>query len=87
MIGENGTGKTQFLNKLVLGLGGETKESIKNFSPIRPKFSEIIIFSYSIFDSFTPPENIVKNLKFRNNVILVINILFMLVNLLVHIYL
>lgn len=54
LIGKNGTGKTQFLNRLANGLSGvseEKKHKIGDFNP-RPQFSKIITFSYGVFDAF-----------------------------------
>ena len=55
VIGENGTGKTQYLSKLALALSGE--EVHGEFSPKRPLFSKIIAVSYSAFDQFRRPKS------------------------------
>lgn len=55
LIGKNGSGKTQYLSKLALGMSGEKPELKKGFDPGRPLFSQVIAISYSIFDSFEKP--------------------------------
>jgi predicted ATPase len=62
LIGKNGTGKTQYLSKLAMGMSGQDIELKKGFQPGRPLFSQVIAISYSIFDSFKKP-NTVKILK------------------------
>jgi hypothetical protein len=56
LIGKNGTGKTQYLGKLALGMSGQEPSLKKNFQPLRPLFSRIIVISYSIFDDFPKPQ-------------------------------
>jgi len=54
LIGKNGTGKTQFLAKLALGLSGH--RTLRNsFRPGRPLFSKTIFVSYSCFDEIERP--------------------------------
>lgn len=57
LIGKNGTGKTQFMAKLALDLGGKgrKKRTEEMFVPHRPFFSKIIAISYSAFDKFARP--------------------------------
>jgi len=55
IIGKNGTGKTQFLSKLALGMSGQVAGLHGNFSPGRPLFSKVIAVSYSMFDAFEKP--------------------------------
>lgn len=55
VIGENGTGKTQFLAKLALAMSGEKKGGI--FLGKRPPFTKVIALSYSAFENFEIPGN------------------------------
>lgn len=57
IVGNNGTGKTQFLSKMALTLSGESNESSTGgkFFPNRPSFSKVIAVSYSAFDKFERP--------------------------------
>jgi predicted ATPase len=57
LIGKNGTGKTQFLSRLAVGLSGQSENKIGSFSPGRPLFSKVIAVSYSSFDAFSIPKN------------------------------
>ncbi len=54
LIGKNGTGKTQLLNRLANGLSGASSEPKSDFGSFRPRpqFRKIIAFSYSAFDAF-----------------------------------
>jgi len=58
LIGKNGTGKTQYLANLALGMSGAKNDLKDNFVPGRPLFSKVIAISYSIFDEFEQPESI-----------------------------
>lgn len=53
IVGNNGTGKTQYLAKMALALSGEKEYG--SFEPSRPPFSKIIAVSYSAFDKFERP--------------------------------
>ncbi|MBR5645904.1 MAG: ATP-binding protein [Treponema sp.] len=66
LIGENGTGKTQYLANLALGLSGQDKElsDSKNFEKGRPIFKKVIALSFSLFDSFKQPERTSKFMYF-----------------------
>ncbi len=63
IIGKNGTGKTQFLANLSLGLSGQNLRLRNNFSPGRPLFSKVIAVSYSLFDNFEKPKS-TKNFNY-----------------------
>lgn len=54
IIGKNGTGKTQFLGKMVNSISGVDR--LSGFSPSTPRFNKIISISYSLFDDFPKPE-------------------------------
>lgn len=54
IIGENGTGKTQYLSKLALAISGEKDQG--EFEPSRPLFNKVIAVSYSAFDQFMIPK-------------------------------
>ncbi len=58
LIGKNGTGKTQYLSKLALGMSGQDKGLKEGFTLGRPLFSQVIAISYSIYDSFKKPNTI-----------------------------
>jgi hypothetical protein len=53
LIGQNGTGKTQFITTLPLDL---SKKNLELFNPTIPLFSKIIAVSYSVFDNFKIPQ-------------------------------
>lgn len=54
IIGKNGTGKTQYLTKMIKSLAGiENKDG---FTPSIPLFNKVIAISYSLFDSFPKPD-------------------------------
>jgi hypothetical protein len=53
LIGQNGTGKTQFITSLPLDL---SKKKHELFNPIIPLFSKVIAVSYSAFDNFKIPK-------------------------------
>jgi ABC-type branched-subunit amino acid transport system ATPase component len=57
LIGQNGTGKTQFLAKLALSLSGQVKANSEDaaFLDDRPSFRKVICISYSVFDDFERP--------------------------------
>jgi hypothetical protein len=61
LIGKNGTGKTQYLSKLALGMSGQNIQLKNRFTPGRPLFSRVIAISYSIYDSFKRPKTIEKS--------------------------
>ena len=63
LIGKNGSGKTQYLSKLALGMSGQDFELKDSFSKGRPLFSRVIAISYSIFDKFKKPKPIYKSSK------------------------
>ncbi|MCW7506194.1 ATP-binding protein [Leptospira levettii] len=63
IIGKNGTGKTQFLANLAIGLSGQNQRLRKNFLPGRPLFSKILAISYSLFDNFEKPKS-TKNFNY-----------------------
>lgn len=57
IIGENGTGKTQFLSRLALSISGEDSLDDAFFDDSkRPLFSKVIVVSYSAFDDFKIPK-------------------------------
>lgn len=58
LVGKNGTGKTQFMAKMAVDLGGQSgrKNARESFTPHRPLFSKIIAISYSAFDKFKRPD-------------------------------
>ena len=58
LIGKNGSGKTQYLSKLALGMSGQDFVLKNSFSDGRPLFSRVIAISYSIFDKFEKPKPI-----------------------------
>lgn len=53
LIGQNGTGKTQFITSLPLDL---SKKKHELFNPTIPLFSKVIAVSYSAFDNFKIPK-------------------------------
>ncbi|RZJ43645.1 MAG: ATP-binding protein [Chryseobacterium sp.] len=55
IIGKNGTGKTQFMGKMVNSISG--LEHISGFTPFTPQFNKIISISYSLFDDFPKPND------------------------------
>ncbi len=57
LIGQNGTGKTQFITSLPLDLSNKKHEL---FTPAAPLFSKIIAVSYGAFDNFKVPKNTVE---------------------------
>lgn len=66
LIGKNGTGKTQYLSKLALGMSGQDRDLKNSFTPGRPLFSQVIAISYSIFDSFKKPNTINEIINKKN---------------------
>jgi predicted ATPase len=56
LVGQNGTGKTQFLARLASALSGLSEGGHFN-TPHRPSFSKVLSISYSLFDDFEIPEN------------------------------
>jgi ABC-type dipeptide/oligopeptide/nickel transport system ATPase component len=54
LIGKNGTGKTGFLSRLALALGGSHNDD--SVSLQFPPFNKVIAISYSPFDEFKIPE-------------------------------
>lgn len=66
LIGKNGTGKTQYLSKLALGMSGQDRDLKNSFTPGRPHFSQVIAISYSIFDSFKKPNTIKEIINKKN---------------------
>jgi len=65
LIGKNGTGKTQMLSRLANSLSGYKKDQ-GVFSPSRPLFSKVITISYSAFDNFEKPHQV---LDYNRNII------------------
>jgi energy-coupling factor transporter ATP-binding protein EcfA2 len=57
LIGQNGTGKTQFITSLPLDL---SKKKHELFTPAAPLFSKIIAVSYGAFDNFKVPQSTVE---------------------------
>lgn len=57
LIGKNGTGKTQVLARIALGLSGQRNDIDFHFDPGRPLFNKVIAVSFSIFDEFEKPLN------------------------------
>lgn len=55
LIGKNGTGKTAFLSDFAFSLTGA--DITPKFYPHRPLFSKILVISFSIFDTFEPPND------------------------------
>ncbi|KRT15936.1 hypothetical protein ASU31_10520 [Pedobacter ginsenosidimutans] len=65
IIGKNGTGKTQYLGRMIDDISGSRKVQRLPFSPYIPLFNKFITISYSLFDDFPkPPETTVFNYKF-----------------------
>ena len=61
LIGKNGSGKTQYLSKLALGMSGQNLTLKRGFNDGRPFFSRVIAISYSIFDSFEKPKSTISS--------------------------
>lgn len=55
IVGKNATGKTQFLARLALSLGGDDPNYGGTFAPQKPPFSKVVAVSYSAFDKFKRP--------------------------------
>ncbi|WP_276679877.1 AAA family ATPase [Thalassolituus oleivorans] len=53
IIGENGTGKTQFMANLAMAMSGE--DECGEFTRKRPPFTKVVALSYSAFDEFKVP--------------------------------
>lgn len=53
IVGNNGTGKTQYMRRLADAIAG-CEDAVGTFDPQRPPFSKAVMISYSIFDAFVP---------------------------------
>jgi len=63
LIGRNGTGKTEYLANFARGVSG--RDRVGEFWPEAPKFSRVIVVSFSVFDVFQRPTAIEKRFSYR----------------------
>jgi predicted ATPase len=57
LIGKNGTGKTSYLRNLGLSLSGQSNsKNLGRLTPDNPPISNVVMISYSAFDSFFIPK-------------------------------
>jgi predicted ATPase len=55
LIGRNGTGKTALLGRLAYALSGLEDGETKGLAPFRVPISQVVVISFSAFDTFTRP--------------------------------